>query len=257
MALESLTIKEKLCITLDSTSASIVVPILNYVPYAKSGYRLIDEYLEINDLKAVSWIYSLTPVAFPVFELEDTESKQLLAAINLEWQSPRFRLDIMIKIDNQAWQRIHAFSLLNPSPYPYREYSLGSHTLGNNAMIGLKITDAGYGLLTGQDKVTCYSDLTRIITIEKLVDTSIKIANNITTIAATVINSNSDRKGLTLFNSSSINVFIDSSPGVTATSYLVKLEPGDYWESPTPLYVGAYYAIVASGSTAIDIREFV
>ncbi|WP_138500910.1 hypothetical protein [Nostoc sp. PA-18-2419] len=260
--LEKLTIKQKIAVTLDHNSGTNVVPIFNYVPYSKSGYRLIDEYLEINNLKAVSWIYNLTPVAFPVFELDDSESKQLLTAINLEWNSPRIQLDVVCQIGNaQDWQRIAAYSLLNPDPYPYREYSLGDHSLGNNAMIGLQIRDANYGLLqsttAGEDKVVAFCDLTRQITIEKLVDTSVKIANNITTIAATIINTNANRKGLTLFNSSDKNVFIDSVSSVSTSSYLVKLEPGDYWESPAPIYTGAYYSIVDSGSTAIDIREFV
>lgn len=260
--LENLTVKQKIAITLDPNSGANVIPIFNYVPYAKSGYRLIDEYLEIDDLKAVSWIYSLPPVPFPVFELEDTESKQLLTAINLEWKSPRIQLDVMCQIDGTLnWQRISAYSLLNSDPYPYREYSLGNHFLGNNSMIGLQIRNVNFGLLQnsvkGQDKVVVYANLTRRITIEKLVDTSVKIANNITTIVATIINSNPNRKGLTLFNSSNKDIFIDTVSSVTVNSHFVKLEPGDYWESPSPLYTGAYYGIVASGSTAIDIREFV
>lgn len=197
--LENLTIKQKIAVTLDPNSGANVIPIFNYVPYAKSGYRLIDEYLEVEDLKAVSWIYSVSPVEFPVFELEDTESKQLLTAINLEWKSPRIQLDIVCQIDGTLnWQRIAAYSLLNSDPYPYREYSLGNHALGNNSMLGLQIRNVGFGLLQnsvkGQDKVTTYANLTRFITIEKLVDTSVKIVNNITNIAATIVNANPNRK---------------------------------------------------------------
>ena len=261
MAFETFTIKSKVCITLNADSGSTVIPLLTYVPYSKSGYRLINEYLQIENLKAVSWVYSLTAVEFPVFELEDSESKQLLTAINLEWKSSRIQMDIMINVDNSAWQRIASYSLLNASPYPYREYSLGNHTLGDNAMIGLQIKDVGFGLLqnttAGQDKVTVFADLTRHITIEKLVDTSSKIANNITTIAATIVNSNPNRKGLTFFNSSDKDIYLDTVNTVSSSSYMVKLEPGDYYEAPSPMYTGAYYAVVLSGSIAIDIREFV
>jgi hypothetical protein len=261
MAIQKLTVKQKVTVTLDPNSGANVVPIFNYVPYSKAGYRLIDEYLEVEDLKAVSWIYSLPPVPFPVFELEDTESKQLLTAINLEWKSDRIQLDIVVNIDNTLrWQRIAAFSLLNSDPYPYREYSLGNHSLGNNSMLGLQIRNVGFGSLQnsvrGQDKVTAYANLTRHITIEKLVDTSIKIANNITTIASTIVNSNPNRKGITFFNSSNKNVFIDTVSSVTTSSYSVKLEPDDYYEAPSPIYTGAYYGIVSDGSTAIDIREY-
>ena len=168
MTIQELAVKQKVTVTLDPNSGSSVVPIFNYVPYSKAGYRLIDEYLEIEDLKATSWIYSLPPVPFPVFELEDSESKQLLTAINLEWKSPRIQLDIMVNIDGTlSWQRISAYSLLNSDPYPYREYSLGNHFLGNNSMLGLQIRNVGEGLLQnsvkGQDKVTAFGNLTRHI----------------------------------------------------------------------------------------------
>ncbi|MDZ7968751.1 MAG: hypothetical protein RM368_28000 [Nostoc sp. DedSLP03] len=261
MTIQELTIKQKIAITLDPNSGASVVPIFNYVPYSKTGYRLIDEYLEVENLRATSWIYSLPPVPFPVFELEDSESKQLLTAINLEWKSPRIQLDIVVGIDGTLnWQRIAAYSLLNSDPYPYREYSLGSHSLGNNSMLGLQIRAVGHGLLQnsakGQDKVTACANLVRHVIIEKLTDTSVKIVNNITAIASTIVNSNANRKGITFFNSSNKNVFLDTVKGVSITSHLVKLEPGDYYEAPSPLYTGAYYGIVESGNTAIDIREF-
>ena len=167
MALESLIVKQKICITLDVNSGSNIVPIFSYVPYSKNGYTFLDEYLEIKDLKAIGWIDSLDPIPFPVFELEDTESKQLLTAINLEWKSPRIELQVMCQINNLVWQKLQSFSLLNPDPYPYREYSLGSHTLGNNAMIGLKVADVGFGLLSNQDKVTIFADLVRYITLDQ------------------------------------------------------------------------------------------
>ncbi|PHJ54510.1 hypothetical protein VF06_37475 [Nostoc linckia z4] len=262
MVLETFAIKSKLCITLDANTGSTVKPLLTYTPYNKAGYRLIHEYLEIENLKAVGWIYSLTEVEFPVFELEDTESKQLLTAINLEWNSPRIQMDVVLDVGNTLnWQRIAAYSLLNSSPYPYREYSLGNHSLGDNSMIGLQIRNVGFGLLQngtkGQDKVTAFADLKRVVTLERIVDTSQKIANNITNIAAIIVNANTNRKGLTFFNSSDKNIFIDTVSTVSGSSYMVKLEPGDYYEAPAPIYTGNYYAVVASGSTAIDIREFV
>jgi hypothetical protein len=261
MSFETFEIKSKVCITLNPDSGSSVKPLLVYVPYSKSGYRLINEYLEIENLKAVSWIYSIPEVEFPVFELEDTESKQLLTAINLEWKSPRIQMDVVVSLDsNTTWQRIAAYSLLNPNPYPYREYELGNHTLGDNSMLGIQIRNVGFGLLqngsAGQDRVTVFADLKRVITIEKAVDTSSKIVNNITTASATIVNSNINRKALTLFNSSEKIVYVDTVNTLTTSSYLVKLNPGDYYESPATLYTGAYYGIVTSGSTAIDIREF-
>ncbi|WP_375470988.1 hypothetical protein [uncultured Nostoc sp.] len=262
MSLEPLTIKEKLIISIDSNSADNVVPLFSYIPYTKSGYRLIDEYLEIENLKVISWIYSIDPIEFPVFELKDTESKQLLTALNLEWKSERIQLDIVLRINETSiWHKIGSYSLLNADPYPYREYSLGNHSLGNNSVIGLQVKDVGYGLLkttiNATDKIVAFGDFKRNILLEKLVDDGIKIANNITTTVSTIINRNLDRKGLTLFNSSDKNIYIDSASTLSLNTYQLKLEPGDYWEAPSPIYTGVYYGIVSNGSTAIDIREFI
>lgn len=264
MAFETFSTKTKACITLDPNTGSTVKPLFVFTPFTKAGYRLVHEYVEVENLRAVSWIYSLPEVEFPVFELEDTESKQLLTAINLEWKSPRIQMDVVIDINNSLnWQRIAAYSLLNSSPYPYREYSLGNHTLGNNSMIGLQIRNAGYGLLAngnnGQDKVTAYADIIRTVTVEKIVDTSVKIANNITQIASTIVNANPDRKALTFFNNSPTQapIFIDTNSNVDAGMYMIRLNPGDYYEAPSPVYTGAYWAAVQYGSTSIEVREFI
>lgn len=256
---EIFTIKTKACITLDNTSADNTIPIFNYGSYTRNGYQIIDEYFQVENLKVISWIYSTDTVAFPVFGLEDTESQQLLTAINLEWGSARIQLDVMLKIDNGEWQRISAYSLLNSSPYPYREYDLGNHSLGNNSMLGLKIRDVGHGLLqntnNGNDKVTAYADINRVITARKLVNTYNEIENVISNNASCIVNANLNRQGITFFNSSDTNVFLDVKSQVSTSSCMVKLEPGDYYEPPVP-YSGAYYALTASGSTTIDIREF-
>ncbi|HYX16485.1 MAG TPA: hypothetical protein VE944_19380 [Nostoc sp.] len=262
MALDTFTIKGKIVFTITPDTGTTITPVFDYTPFQKAGYRVINEYLEINNLKAVAWIYSVAKVPFPVFELEDTESKQLLTAINLEWKSERIQMDVLITTNEGTnWNRIAAYSLLNSDPYPYREYVLGDHTLGDNAMIGIQMRNVGFGLLQngnlGSDRVTVYADLVRVVTIEKISDSGIKIANNITTTPSTIMNTNINRTTATLFNSSDKNVFIDVVNTVSTTSHIIKLEPGDYYESPAPIYTGNYWAVVESGSTAIDVREFV
>jgi len=261
MAFDSLVITQKIITSLSASSGTSVIPLFSYTPYTQVGYRLISESLELNNLKAVSWIYNLAEVEFPVFELTASESEQLLSTINLEWTSPRIQLDLLCRIGTEAWNKIASYSLLNPSPFPYRDFELGSHILGNNAILGLQLVDVNYGNLkdtsTGQDKVVILGDLIRNIVVEKMVDTSTKIANNITTTAANIVNSNANRKGLTIFNNSSVDVYIDTVSSVSTSAYMLKLLPNKYYEAPSPIYTGNYYAVVATGSTAIDIREFI
>ncbi|UYD38982.1 hypothetical protein [Tolypothrix sp. PCC 7601] len=257
MAIETFKVKSKIAVTLDIDSNNTVIPLFTYIPYAKSGYRVISEYLEIENLKLTTWITSLPAVEFPTFSIEASESEQLLQALNVEWGSDRIQLNVMLQINSEDWQKISAYSLLNRSPYPYGEYDLGNHNLGDNSMLGLQIYDVGYGLLAGSDKVSAYGDLIRTIALEELSDDSVKIANTINTTASIIINSNANRKGLIIFNSSTKDIYIDTVSTVSVTSYIIHLSPGGYYESPLPIYKGAYYAVITSGSTAIDIREFI
>lgn len=261
MTFETLTIKQKVALTINAASGTNPITLIDYVPYSKAGYRLINESIEINNLRFSSWIYSLDTIEFPVFEVEDSESKQLLTAINLEWDSPRIELDLLIKIEAGNWQKFAAYSLINPSPYPYREYTIGNHLIGNNSILGVQIIDVGFGGLittdSSQDKVVIFGDVTREVILEKFADNGSKVTNNITTTASIIVPSNSSRTNLLIFNSSTKDIFIDIVSSVSTSSHLVKVEVGDYYEAPLPIYTGAYYAVVASGSAVIDIREFV
>lgn len=254
--MEHLKIISKFAKTINSASGDTPQLLSDYTPYARVGYRVVHEAASVEGLRAISYISSFAAAEFPVFGIEASESERFFAALNVEWTSERCQMNTFIKI-GEVYNQISAQSLLNPSPYPYREYNLGDFSLGDNASLWIQIQDVGYGLLTGTDRVVFHGNVVRNITIEKLVDTSVKIANSISTIAAIVVNANSQRKGLTFFNSSEVDIYIDTVETVSLTSYMVKLEPEDYYEAPAPIYTGNYYAIVEAGSIAIDIREYV
>jgi hypothetical protein len=76
--------------------------------------------------------------------------------------------------------------------------------------------------------------------------------------ATSISGANTNRKGMTIFNSTSSTIFFDYSNSVTTTAYAFRLAPGDYYEMPTPIpYQGAIFAIVASGTASPLIKEFV
>ncbi|MEJ1929903.1 hypothetical protein WDZ92_06420 [Nostoc sp. NIES-2111] len=254
--MEQLKLVTKFAKTVDMSSGDNYQLLSEYDPYTRTGYRVISESVSIENLKAISYIKSFTPADFPVFELGTSESQRFFATLNIEWGSERCQMNLLLKIGDD-YHKISMQSLLNPSPYPFREFDLGNFDLGSNSNLYAQIEDVGYGLLQASDSVVFHGELVRDIYIEKLVDTSIKIANSISNIPAIIVNSNPDRKGLTFFNSSAIDVFIDTVSSVSLSSYMIKLEPGDYYEAPSPIYTGNYYAITQSNSTAIDIREFV
>jgi hypothetical protein len=262
MTLEVITKREKVCITLDASTGVSIVPLLTYVPYSQDGYRLIDEYLEIEDLKATSWIYSLQKIAYPVFQLEDTDSKIALAAVNLEWKSARIQLDLLCNINKSGnWQKLSSYSLLNPDPYPYREYQLGNHSLGSNAMIGLQIKNVGYGLLqngsAGNDRVTVFADLKRTITMEQSVEKSTRLNPTVPRFVPTkIVQSNINRKSMTILNKGNYITYIDIDNQLNSDRYLVNLNPGAYYEVPTPVYKGEYWALNERENAELEIREF-
>ncbi|MEH1765797.1 MAG: hypothetical protein V7K76_26050 [Nostoc sp.] len=259
--LQTFSTVRKVAVPLDANSGTNITPLFAYTPFTLSGYRVINENLSLSNLQAIAYIYSLPVVAFPVFDLTESDSQQLLTAINLEWQNARIQLDTLVRVGlTGTYQRIASNSLTNPNPYPYKQFTLDNQLLGSGDMLAVQVRNVGYGLLQnsagGSDVVTVSADLTTTITIEETVDNASVVANNITTTAATVVNSNVNRKGITFFNNSTQTVYIDTVSTVSTTSYTVALAVGDYYEAPAPIYTGAYYAVVASGNTAINIREY-
>jgi hypothetical protein len=262
MTIEAFDIQENVSIELTPASAQNLVSLYTYTPFVKSGYRLFSEWVEIKNIRVISWIYNTPRVPFPVFELEDSESKQLLTAIELEWDSPRIELEMSITSDNGSnWRAIRKFSLLNNNPYPFREYEAGDYSLGSDGGLAFKIQDVGFGILRSfgsfVDKVTITADLIRHVRIEKIVSAVTRIAHIITNSANLIVPVNNDRQGISFFNTSNRDIFIDTRINVSTSSYMIKLVPGAYYEPVNQTYTGAYYAIHSQNNQqiTIEIRE--
>lgn len=259
--IENFSITSKVAVTLDANSGSTIHPLFTYTPYTLNGYRVINESLVLSNINAIGYIYSLPVVEFPTFALDASDSEQLLTAINLEWQGHRIQLDALIQVGiGNVYKRIKSYSLTNPAPYPYKEFTLDEQRLGNDCMLGLQIRNVGYGLLqngsSGSDVITVSADLTRNLVIEGASTNGNKIDNTITTTASAIVNNNTSRNGISFFNNSSEVVYVDTIPSVSSSSYSVLLNPGDYYEAPSPVYTGQYWAVISSGSASINIREF-
>ncbi len=77
------------------------------------------------------------------------------------------------------------------------------------------------------------------------------------TVAQILVASNAARKGLTLWNNSTGNVFIELGAAPTALAYSVRLSPGGYYELPYH-YTGEIQGLWdAAGGTGVLVREFV
>lgn len=86
-------------------------------------------------------------------------------------------------------------------------------------------------------------------------NTALPLTNELSTTASKIANTNPDRKGLTIYNSLTVTLYIDGSNEVTSSHFMFALAPKAYYEMPSPLYVGEIWGILPSGSGSAQIRE--
>lgn len=137
------------------------------------GHRIISFNSFVKNLKAYAKISSLDPVKLPDINVEDSDTDKLYKLLDVEWTSARKQLDLFISNFNNVWEPVGSLSILNPSGYPYRVYNLiDVYTdniaieLGDNGKLGCQIKDAGYGLLSGDDKLTIHGSYVEEIFVE-------------------------------------------------------------------------------------------
>lgn len=252
---------------------------------ASTGTQVIDVYQPgwLNSLDVVSnakysgFITSLRLTIditsinlMSVVESDILASNETVASNNKETfdYNAKKCLSFYMKTANTPLIKIADAYLFNQRPYYYLDLinyftSAGTFDVAPDAIIACQVVDVGYGLLQGNDRVMLlgcvveespYSEVAPITEIPIL---SRNIANNITDTGAVIVNSNIKRKGITFFNSSIQDVYLDTVNTVSINSYLIKLVPGAYYEAPNPVYTGSYYAVSIESNTSIDIREFV
>lgn len=80
---------------------------------------------------------------------------------------------------------------------------------------------------------------------------------SVTTTAVEIATSTSERRGLTFKNLGTAEVYFDQKAAVSATSHKFSLNPGGFYELPfvSEPYTGAWWAMAASGTNTVCIRE--
>lgn len=85
-----------------------------------------------------------------------------------------------------------------------------------------------------------------------------EITHSLSNTAAVIVPANTNRKGLTIFNTLNQTLYIDISTAVTTTNYMLAIPAGAFYELPTnKIYTGAFHGIIVSGTGSVEIREFV
>ena len=222
----------------------------------------------VKNLKAFSKISSLVSVNLPVFELEDSESQKLFKTLDIEFNSPRKQLDLFIG-DATNWGQVGSISLLNPSGYPYRMYNLLDFytdglaaELGENGKIGVQVVDVGHGLLVGADTITIHGSYVQEYVKDAqnaaILSTSIFTPPDIfaTNEEITLLEANSNRVGLTIWNDSTTNLLLDFD-NIPNNGYGIRISPDAYYELPfgyTGIIRGFWEGANPSGQAII--KEF-
>lgn len=80
---------------------------------------------------------------------------------------------------------------------------------------------------------------------------------SISTTSSSVLTTNTNRRGASFWNVGSVAAFVDCVNTVTSATFAFRLEPGGHFETDTPTYTGAWFAVTATGTTSLLVRDFI
>ncbi|OKH47293.1 hypothetical protein NIES2101_23940 [Calothrix sp. HK-06] len=165
MPIESINIAKKIARRItESDGDSIVVLFDNILPtldIPSSSVISVNGFLK--NLKGYSKITSTQAAPLPDISIEDSEPERRVKALDVEWNSQRKHLELLVSADGSSWVEVGAISLIKQQGYPYRMHSLLdfftdglADEFGSNGKVACRIVDVGYGLLSGNDVFTVH-----------------------------------------------------------------------------------------------------
>ncbi len=213
----------------------------------------------IQDLRIKIDINSIDEVGLPILEPELTEAEKLQLYTTLEWANARMELSILKSINGTNWIEIARLSLQNRAPYysvdllPY--FTKQADSIVGDEWIALKVLDAGYGLLTGTDKLAVYGSCQLQAHHYGTADNALPVPAtsarhftvDVTDASELLVAANPNRKGFVAVNTSTGRVFLGH--GVTAEPFKgvsIDGRGASYTVDYSGLWTGDIYAIAAS-----------
>ncbi|OYQ67582.1 hypothetical protein B9G53_01110 [Pseudanabaena sp. SR411] len=239
-----------------------------YQPSAISPYDRVQTlrfYGFITSLRMKVDIRSISEADIPNLEADASRLERLTAMRNMEWKSPRKQITFFLKTATCPWQPIFDVSLLNRLPYysvnllPYLTDNISFDT-SNDCLIGAQITNAGYGLLEGEDRITLYGSVREEITTLPTDSKEIVFATphswEIDEDSRLILPANPNRQQVTLVNTSLTDEAYINYGGMAELGKGITLMRGggSYEINLSNLYRGAISAISANPLTLTGIE---
>lgn len=186
----------------------------------------------------------------------------------MEWQSPRFQLNLYISNNTTDWYLVGGISLLNPSGYPYRIYNLlDLYTdnlaveLGENGRVGVEIKEVGHGSLAGNDLITIHGSYVLEIVIEEAnyippIINSTPINKIIGTASTIAVPATPTRKYVLLTNTGNSPIYLNFG-GTALLNEGIPVQPGGAFDFSINdvAYLGEISAVSTGGSQLLGIQS--
>lgn len=239
-----------------------------YQPSAISPYDRVQTlrfYGFITSLRMKVEINSLAEADLPNLEADSSRLERITALRNMEWKSPRKQITFFLKTSRTPWEPIFDVSLLNRLPYyqvnllPYLTDNISFDT-SNDCLIGAQITNAGYGLLEGTDRITLYGsvreEITTLPTDSKEISFATPHAWATNTTSQLILPANPNRQQVTLVNRSLTDeIFINYGGMAELNKGITLMRGGGSYEiNLSNLYRGAISAISANPAQLTGIE---
>jgi hypothetical protein len=239
-----------------------------YVPSAISPYDRVQTlrfYGFITSLRMKVDINSIQESVLPNLEADASRTERLTALRDMEWRSPRKQISFYLKTAYVDWQPIFDISLLNRLPYyqvnllPYLTDNISFDT-SNDCQLGARITDAGYGLLSGEDRITLYGsvreEITTLPTDAKEISFGTPHSWTANSNSQLILPANSNRLQATLINTSLTNeVFLNYGGMASLGEGITLMRGGGSYEiNLSNMYRGAISAISANPAVITGIE---
>ena len=219
----------------------------------------------LQDLKAQVDINSLDVVSFPSLEPELTQAERFEAYTQLEWNNPRYEMQILQSLDGINWIETDRLSLQNRNPYynlPLKPYFTSqADAILAEAWIALKVLPVDGETMSGSDRIVISGALqlqTHYFVSDNgtggnALPTPLNIASSgsvlITNQSVLIVPANPDRKGLVLTLATAGGLYLGmGTPAVWQSGIYLAGNGASYVSDFNNLWTGEVYAI-GTGTT--------